>query len=514
MLQQLISALQPCRWPAVFLAIVLTTTTTYGQTENRLATKADSKTVESLLNYTEATTLGVAHLDIDAIDAMAIVEYARKLFGDDLPNEPQVKQGAIAVDGFLASLRQAGANDLLLTISTEDLMRMTPAVIAPTENPAMLNGMLAMPWMPLQQRYPATIRTDNGIAVFGANHTVERLRSNESANRFDQLLAEPSFQHQLMLALPDESRQDLEQLWPEQMPAQSPIQFSPRQLVKDLESVRIAWSLPPTPQFSATFKAIDVEAAERVRGLVDNALRLGGDATKGTSVSMDGAVVTVAAPADVIVANVSKSLLRIRGAARKSQRSNDFKQLVLAMHNYFAVHKELPGPIVSETGQALHSFRVRLLPYLNQNQLFNTIKTDQPWDAAANQMASGTVIPVFAGFSSGDQSKTSMQIPVIEGSLWSDPKTPKHLRSITDGSSNTIAYAEAPASAATPWMKPGFWELDEDNLIESFFGDRDGTHVAFFDGSVIFLSRNIDPKVLRALLTHAGGEVIDRNNLK
>ena len=507
-LQSKLAAQLRC-WPAVVLASALITTTCFGQTA-----APERPSTDQLFNYTEATTLGVAHLDVDSIDAMAMLEYAKQLTGGELPNEAQLRQGAMVVDGFLSSLRQAGANDLLITMSTEDLTRGTPAVITRTRNPQMLKGMLAMPWMPLQNRFPATMRTDDGVAVFGAEHTVQRLSDDKVTERFDQLLAEPSLDHQLMLALPDESRLDMQQLWPEQMPLQSPVQFSPRQMAKDLKSIRLAWSLPPMPEFNATLLAIDEAAALRVREVVQEAVQLGGEATKDISVSVDDTTVTIAAPSEVILESVAKSMLRLRAAARRAQRSNDFKQLALAMHNYHQVHKELPCPIVSAAWQALHSFLVRILPYLNQKALYKTIAIDESWDADANQMATRTVVPVYGEIPGNEQITTTMRIPVIKSSLWSEPETPKRFQSISDGLSNTIAFVDVPPAAETPWMKPGFWELDEDNLIDSFFGDRPGTHVALFDGAVIYLSRTIEPKMLRALLTHAGGEVINREEMK
>ncbi|XZE55364.1 DUF1559 domain-containing protein [Planctomycetaceae bacterium SH139] len=495
------------RWSALILVIGLAAPVARAQ-DTTPTDGSEAKSVTDLMRYTEETTLGVAHLDINAIHVTAIYEYVKQMVGEDLPNEAELRQGAMMVDGFLSSLRQAGTNELLVTMSTADLVHATPAVIAPTDNPTMLQNILAMTWMPLQQRFPATMRTNDGIAIFGAEHTVARLGDSIASTRFADLLAEPTLQHQLMISLPVESREDLQLLWPEQMPEESPVQFSPRQMVKDLSWVRIAWSLPPTPEFNATLQAMDVEAAARVSAVIKDALQLGGDATNGILVSADEAVVTVVAPADVIVRAMGNALGIMRGAARRTQRMNNLKQVVLAMHNYYAANNELPGPIMANNGEALHSFRVRILPYMNQVALYQSIDLDRSWNAEANRIATQTAVPTYGETRDGELITTMIRIPVIKGSLWSDPETPKKFLSITDGTSNTIAFVEVPSSAATPWMKPGFWELDEENLIDSFFGDRPGAIVALFDGSVRYISRDIDPKVLRALLTHAGGEVI------
>ncbi|MEM9644900.1 MAG: hypothetical protein AAF989_07890, partial [Planctomycetota bacterium] len=51
------------------------------------------------------------------------------------------------------------------------------------------------------------------------------------------------------------------------------------------------------------------------------------------------------------------------------------------------------------------------------------------------------------------------------------------------------------------------WKLDEDNLIEDFFGSRESVWVLLFDGSTnrIYKSKTSEDE-LRAYLTHTGRE--------
>ncbi len=85
------------------------------------------------------------------------------------------------------------------------------------------------------------------------------------------------------------------------------------------------------------------------------------------------------------------------------------------------------------------------------------------------------------------------------------------LREITDGTSNTVMVVEA-CELNIPWMKP----QDIDAATVQGVGDPNGasskhiggTHVLLADGSVRFVSNNINPKNYQALITRNGGEQI------
>ena len=83
------------------------------------------------------------------------------------------------------------------------------------------------------------------------------------------------------------------------------------------------------------------------------------------------------------------------------------------------------------------------------------------------------------------------------------------LQEITDGTSNTIFVVDAGDSVAVTWTKPDDWEVPADASTQGLFGHHTGgTNFAFADGSVRFLKETISPKLIRALVTRNGGEVI------
>ena len=103
----------------------------------------------------------------------------------------------------------------------------------------------------------------------------------------------------------------------------------------------------------------------------------------------------------------------------------------------------------------------------------------------------------------GPKGHTVYLAPFYETTVWASEKP--RFREITDGTSNTIALFEVDDGHAVPWTKPDDLDLHEVDIVDCF--RNTGSNVGFFDGSVRFLSRNIDQSVLRALITSNGGEV-------
>jgi type II secretory pathway pseudopilin PulG len=75
-----------------------------------------------------------------------------------------------------------------------------------------------------------------------------------------------------------------------------------------------------------------------------------------------------------------------REASKRPQCNNNLKHLGLAMWHYQEVYDSLP-PVytVDSEGKPLHSWRVLLLPFLEQNSLYDQIRLNEPWDSEFNR---------------------------------------------------------------------------------------------------------------------------------
>jgi len=205
---------------------------------------------------------------------------------------------------------------------------------------------------------------------------------------------------------------------------------------------------------------------------------------------------------------------KVREAAARSQGMNNLKQIALAFHNYESAYGTLPTDIYSKDGKPLLSWRVAILPYMEQDNLGRRFKMDEPWDSDNNKKLIA-MMPKFymvANAKNPVAGKTYYQGFVskkgaMPRSLFSEDSTVKStFVNITDGTSNTIMVAEA--AEAVDWSKPADMPFDAKKPLPRLGGhSTGGFNVAMCDGSVRFIRDTINPKTLLALITINGGEV-------
>lgn len=203
-----------------------------------------------------------------------------------------------------------------------------------------------------------------------------------------------------------------------------------------------------------------------------------------------------------------------REAARRNSSMNNMKQILLGTLNYESAHAAFPTYAKFDAdGKPLLSWRVLILPYLEQNALYEQFHLDEPWDSPHNKTLISKMPPIFLDPSSkltAADGKTHYLGVRGEGLFFDGSDKGRKFASIRDGSSNTIAFVQVDDEAAVPWTKPEDWTPSDSDLMKPFDGLRPGGFLAgFCDGHVSFISSAIDPTMLRALLTVAGGEVIE-----
>jgi hypothetical protein len=221
---------------------------------------------------------------------------------------------------------------------------------------------------------------------------------------------------------------------------------------------------------------------------------------------------TIALSAAALLPAVQK----VREAAARMSSANNLKQLGLAIHNYESVHGHLPRDIVDKNGKPILSWRVAILPYIEQDNVYKLFKQDEPWDSDNNKQAASVIIKTFL---SPDATATSdangfglTNYRGISGpGAAFDPTAKKALKiaDFTDGLSNTIMVLET--AELVPWAKPGDFPFDPKKDLPKInpVGNRDVFQVLFGDGSVRAISTKVDPKTLKALFTRNGGEVLN-----
>src|SRR4029078_916180 len=77
-----------------------------------------------------------------------------------------------------------------------------------------------------------------------------------------------------------------------------------------------------------------------------------------------------------------KAIEAERESGRQALSLNNAKQLSLALLTYETPHRQLPSAVVmGKDGKTPHSWRVEILPYLEQQALYNQYRLDEPWDS-------------------------------------------------------------------------------------------------------------------------------------
>jgi len=205
-----------------------------------------------------------------------------------------------------------------------------------------------------------------------------------------------------------------------------------------------------------------------------------------------------------------------REAARRSQSTNNMKQIALALHNYNDKYGKFPPAIViGPDGKTPHSWRVEILPYLEQSPaaatLYERYRLDEPWDSENNRKVLAQMPTVFRDPNDDPKSTNASYFAVTGDTAAFSGKDGNKIQAFTDGTSNTIMVVEAKRDV--PWTKPDDIAYDPAKPLPALGGHiKEGFLAAFVDGSVRLISKEAEEKLLRALFTKAGGEVVNVPN--
>jgi hypothetical protein len=233
----------------------------------------------------------------------------------------------------------------------------------------------------------------------------------------------------------------------------------------------------------------------------------------GATLTHREAIPTLTSPAaaGAVVALLLPALGSSREAARRAQCVNNLKQIALAMHNYHSANNAFPRPVIlDEKGKPLLSWRVAILPYIEQQELYKKFKLDEPWDSPHNK-ALLKEMPLTYTCPSRTQVvpfTTTYRVFVGNGALFEKDQD-IGVADVTDGTSNTLMVAEA--KEAVPWTKPDDLLFDPaaaPSLHGAGSPHPGGFNASIADGSVRFIKTTINLNVFRAVITRAAGEVI------
>ncbi len=204
------------------------------------------------------------------------------------------------------------------------------------------------------------------------------------------------------------------------------------------------------------------------------------------------------------------SLQAKRGTSHRATPLNHGQSIVIAFHNHHDVYQFLPGNILGKDGEPLLSWRVAILPFVEEYELYERFHLDEPWNSEHNIKLVDEMPSVYRQpFRDLPAGKTVYQRP-SGTQLIMHPGSQVRFQDILDGMSNTIILAEVMPDQAVDWSKPEDLKVDLTDPKKGLSANsRKKTLCIMADGAGLYLPSNIPAGTLKKLLTHASGETVD-----
>lgn len=196
-------------------------------------------------------------------------------------------------------------------------------------------------------------------------------------------------------------------------------------------------------------------------------------------------------------------------AEHHKKSENNLKQIALAFHNYHDTFGHWPHDICDKDDKPILSWRVQILPFIEQDKLYKQFNGDEPWDSENNKKLLEEMPEIYASPRVVVKKKgyTVYQGFAGVGAFFESGKKFR-IANITDGTSNTIMVVES--SVAVPWTKPVDLPFDIKKDLPDI-GKAYGAKplAALCDGSVRTLNlKTLAPETFKAAITISGGEVL------
>ena len=229
-------------------------------------------------------------------------------------------------------------------------------------------------------------------------------------------------------------------------------------------------------------------------------------------------------PIAVMAGLLFPAVSRVQTAKERMQDANNLRQMGIAMQFHHETYGTYPRAAAFQdgNGKPLLSWRVALLPFIEQGSLYNQFRLDEPWDSPNNKALLPLMPKVYAlpNDPNPGAGMTHYQVFVGPGSAFEPRKLQQgqplpgqkapgwKVTDFTDGTSNTILIATS--ATPVPWTKPDDMPFDPQGPLPQlgrYLGS--GHNVAFADGSVRLMPYDLPDPSLRAAITRNGGEVVN-----
>jgi hypothetical protein len=195
----------------------------------------------------------------------------------------------------------------------------------------------------------------------------------------------------------------------------------------------------------------------------------------------------------------------------------NLRRIGLAMQNYYALYGSFPPAYLADSaGKPMHSWRVLLLPLLEEQALYDAYRFDEPWNGLHNRLLAERMPDVYRCAWDVDRKSNDTSYVVVVGPATVFPGS-EPTKVVPDGTSNTLLAFEF-AESGINWLEPRDLQFDQIDIelrtgdgiyprLEHYHKRTYAIHGIFADGHRCSADR-MPAETFRALLTANGGEAI------
>jgi hypothetical protein len=397
--------------------------------------KLDSEgRAKAIAPYLDDQVIAVVYVDLARMDTDALLAKAAVLTKVDAG-----KLAAHALPQWLKGLSQAGAREVYFVVTMADLPH-SPFLLVPLHkgaDPTALRSYIkeneGKPDL-----FPAEVCEVTGDMLFAGRQSArERLRKLKAVDRPEVAKAFGAAGDaalQVVFLVTADTRRAIEDTLP-QLPPEiggGPV----TDITRGIRWAALATDVKPKLSFRLTVQSGDAPAAQKLADRWAEALRLLAahqevrrlwpDFDRFTAKlrpKVEGDRLTLALDEPDLVALLQPAAGRARAAADRARGTNNLKQIGIALHNYHDAHKSFPAAAsYDKNGKPLLSWRVHLLPYLDQDNLYKQFKLDEPWDSDHNKKLIEMMPGVFRSSERLPAGMTTYLGVAGEGAIFPDRK--------------------------------------------------------------------------------------------
>jgi prepilin-type processing-associated H-X9-DG protein len=238
---------------------------------------------------------------------------------------------------------------------------------------------------------------------------------------------------------------------------------------------------------------------EQWKRIVD-LMKLAQTAVKEAKVQRADAMVQATLSVKIDSAAILDAVQKWHDATKQAKEFNNLKQIALALLNYHDTYGTFP-PAASydKNGKPLLSWRVLILPFLDEDKLHKEFRLDEPWDSAHNKKLLERMPKVYRAAEEDGEKHLTRYLSFVGKDAFFEGAKGRRIAQITDGLSNTLMAVEAPKGV--PWSKPEDISFGEGKLLPLLVNPKKGGfNVVFADGSARFLPKTVKEEVMRLLV--------------